>query len=194
MTTTHRGTSFVVIFLPLFLFMISATATIAQPTTDPQGDVGIGTAVPDASAIQDISSTSKGVLIPRMTTAQRNAIPAPAHGLLVFNSEDNEFQHYDMNVAAWVSLLSNTSAPFVLSYSTINNGGTIPTDAVVINVQSTGADAVTPSVTLPASGTNGQVLWVTTNDPDGATVSGFSFATNSSVRYVYAAGAWRREF
>ncbi len=47
--------------------------------------VGIGTNTPDASAKLDVSSTTKGVLIPRMTTAQMNAIATPANGLLIFN-------------------------------------------------------------------------------------------------------------
>ena len=41
---------------------------------------------PDNSAALDIRDfTNKGVLIPRLTTAQRNAIPSPANSLLIFN-------------------------------------------------------------------------------------------------------------
>jgi|GEM_PF-420605 len=47
--------------------------------------VGVGTLTPDASAILDINSLSKGVLIPRMTTAQRQAIVSPATGLIVYD-------------------------------------------------------------------------------------------------------------
>ena len=39
---------------------------------------------PDASALLDISSTEKGILIPRMTQTQRSAIAAPANGLLIY--------------------------------------------------------------------------------------------------------------
>ncbi|MBL7738105.1 MAG: tail fiber domain-containing protein [Chitinophagaceae bacterium] len=53
------------------------------------GNVGIGTASPNASAILDISSSSKGLLLPRMTTAQRNAIVSPATGLVIFNTDDD---------------------------------------------------------------------------------------------------------
>ena len=45
---------------------------------------GIGTNTPDKTAVLDISSTTKGFLPPRMTQAQRNAIPAPAKSLMVF--------------------------------------------------------------------------------------------------------------
>ena len=48
---------------------------------------GIGTTMPDASAKLDISSTSKGLLVPRMTLAQKSAIVSPANGLLVYQTD-----------------------------------------------------------------------------------------------------------
>jgi hypothetical protein len=51
-----------------------------------QGSVGIGTVAPDLSAMLDISSTTRGLLLPRMSTTQRTAIPAPASGLMVFDT------------------------------------------------------------------------------------------------------------
>ncbi len=50
---------------------------------------------PDASAMLDVVSTSKGVLIPRMTTSQRDAISNPAQSLLIFNTSSQCFQSYD---------------------------------------------------------------------------------------------------
>jgi hypothetical protein len=55
----------------------------------PDGNVGIGPASPDASAALDITSTNKGLLIPRLTTAQRKAIVNPATGLMVFDTDKN---------------------------------------------------------------------------------------------------------
>jgi len=49
--------------------------------------VGIGTITPDASSILDLTSTSKGLLAPRMTSAQRTAIASPATGLLVYQTD-----------------------------------------------------------------------------------------------------------
>jgi hypothetical protein len=48
---------------------------------------GIGTASPDASAKLEISSTSKGLLIPRMTDAQKTAITSPANGLMIYQTD-----------------------------------------------------------------------------------------------------------
>ena len=49
------------------------------------GQVVIGHAPPDGSAALDIQATNLGVLLPRLTTAERDAIPAPATGLMIFN-------------------------------------------------------------------------------------------------------------
>ena len=54
--------------------------------------VGIGTTSPDASSALDVFATDKGVLIPRLTAAQRNAIPNPANGLIVYNTDSDELQ------------------------------------------------------------------------------------------------------
>jgi uncharacterized protein (TIGR02145 family) len=51
--------------------------------------VGIGTTSPNASAKVEITSTTQGFLPPRMTTTQRDAIAAPAAGLVIFNTTTN---------------------------------------------------------------------------------------------------------
>jgi trimeric autotransporter adhesin len=56
---------------------------------------------PDASAILDIKSTGKGLLIPRLTSAQRTSITTPATGLMVFDTNTNSFWYYD---GAWKNL------------------------------------------------------------------------------------------
>jgi hypothetical protein len=53
---------------------------------DSSGNLGIGTSSPNASAILDAQSTTKGVRMPNMTTTQKNAIASPAAGLMVFDT------------------------------------------------------------------------------------------------------------
>ena len=48
--------------------------------------LGIGTTAPNASALLDVQSTTKGVCMPNMTTTQKNAIASPAAGLMVFDT------------------------------------------------------------------------------------------------------------
>jgi len=64
-------------------------------------NVGIGTATPNAKAVLDITSTDKGVLFPRLTTAQRNAISNPPDGLHIFNTDERCLNYYDANNSAW---------------------------------------------------------------------------------------------
>jgi len=62
--------------------------------------LGIGTTAPVASAALEIVSTSKGLLPPRMTTAQRTAIASPANGLVVFDTDLKALQVFDAVGAA----------------------------------------------------------------------------------------------
>lgn len=73
------------------LRMVDYATGYAQSTPG----IGVGTSTPHASAILDLSFTNKGVLFPRLTTAQRDAINAPAAGLIIYNSEANVLQVYD---------------------------------------------------------------------------------------------------
>lgn len=66
-------------FILLLLVFISCHLIQAQ-------SVGIGTTTPNASAQLDVTSTTKGMLIPRMTGAQRTSIPTPAIGLMVIQT------------------------------------------------------------------------------------------------------------
>lgn len=63
--------------------MVAFAATIAA-TGYAQQNVGIGTTTPNASAALDVSSNNKGILIPRLDSAQRVAISNPAEGLMVY--------------------------------------------------------------------------------------------------------------
>lgn len=56
----------------------------------------------DTTAMLDVMSTTKGLLIPRLTSDQRNAIDQPAMGLLVFDTNETAFYFYDG--ASWINL------------------------------------------------------------------------------------------
>jgi hypothetical protein len=94
-----------------FLALATAWSLFAQ------NSVGIGTAIPNTSAVLDISSTSKGLLTPRMSTVQRNAISTPAKGLLVYDTDLNALYHYNGNV--WTAV--GGSGSFSLPYSGSTN-------------------------------------------------------------------------
>jgi trimeric autotransporter adhesin len=56
--------------------------------------VGIGTTTPDGSAALEIKSNTKGLLIPVMSSTNRNAIAAPAKGLMVYDSSAKAFYYH----------------------------------------------------------------------------------------------------
>jgi len=70
--------------------------------------VGINTENPHDSAMLDVESTEKGVLMPRMTTSQRIAIQNPAEGLLVFDTTESRFYHFSTKTNSWERM--NTQA------------------------------------------------------------------------------------
>ena len=72
-------------------------------------NVGIGTSTPHSSARLDVSDNQRGILIPRLTTAERNAISNPARSLLIYNTDCNEYQYY-IPGTGWVSIPTNVTA------------------------------------------------------------------------------------
>jgi hypothetical protein len=74
---------------------------------DSIGSVGIGTTLAAASSIVDITSTGKGLLIPRMSTSARDAISSPASQLLVSNTDKKTLDQY--NGTSWNSIAGDFS-------------------------------------------------------------------------------------
>lgn len=68
------------------------------------GEVGIGTSAPNAAALLDVTSTTKGFLPPRMTLVQRTAIASPPAGLMIYNTTSNKLNVY--NGTAWEVITS----------------------------------------------------------------------------------------
>ncbi len=83
-----------------------------------------GTA-PNASAMLDVSSTNKGILIPRMTTAQRDGISSPATGLQIYNTTNNGLEFY--NGSVWASVSGTGGSQWTTSGNNIysSNAGNV---------------------------------------------------------------------
>lgn len=76
----------------------------------------------NSSAMLDVKSTVKGLLIPRMTTAQKTGITTPATGLQVYDTDLNLLYFY--NGASWTALGASTNFWTLLSGHIYNNTGT----------------------------------------------------------------------
>ena len=66
-------------------FLFTGISVVAQVSVNADGSA------PDQSAMLDVRSTTKGMLVPRMTTLERDAISNPATGLLVFCIGENQY-------------------------------------------------------------------------------------------------------
>ncbi len=93
--------------------------------------VGIGTVSPDPSSMLDVSSESRGVLIPRMTTVQRDAIVSPPEGLNLYNLTTKTTDIFSNGV--WKSVAYEKTSNLVFVYSIDDlpapSGTTITLDA-----------------------------------------------------------------
>jgi hypothetical protein len=134
------------------------------------GNVGIGTALPAVSAALDISATDKGMLVPRLSLVQRDAIVTPATGLLIYQT-DNTPGFYFYNGTQWASVsaggavVSSVSATAPLASS----GGAAPTISM-------------PAATSSANGYLTSANWTTFNAKESALT--FSSPLNRSVNAI----------
>ena len=80
--------------LLLFIILTAHSFSFAQ-------NIGIGTSTPNSKALLDVSSTSKGVLFPRLNTQQRDAITNPPDGLHIYNTDEHCLNYYDSTISKW---------------------------------------------------------------------------------------------
>ncbi|NOU46312.1 MAG: hypothetical protein HOO86_04530 [Bacteroidales bacterium] len=132
----------IITILVLFVFALTVNA-----------QVGIGIAAPDGSAMLDVTSTTKGLLAPRMTAAQRAAIGTPATGLVVYQTDATAGFYYNAGTSGSPSWVQLFPANGTLS---IANGGT---------GQTTASDAIN-SLVPTQTGNSGKYL-----STDGSSVS-----------------------
>lgn len=102
----------------------------------------------EASAIFQVDSTDKGVLIPSMTTTQRNSIPSPATRLQIWNSQTARFEHW--NGTYWAGQ-RNVINIFHGSYSPANST-TASFGAMPISPQTAGGVFPAFDIVLRGSG------------------------------------------
>ena len=113
--------------------------------------VGIGILTPDTTAILHLESTTRGFLLPRMTTVNRNAINSPATGLMIYNTTDSTAQYW--TGVCWLSVYQEncTDCYFNMSLSSIAD-----------TIDRTVSDSVNVTITVnQTAGTPQQVaFWV----------------------------------
>ena len=161
---------------------IFATCLLLLATTQLQAQVGIGTTNPNTSAALDITSTTKGLLPPRMTYAQRQAISSPATGLMIYCTDcgNGEPQYY--SGAEWKNMIGTVTSVAALTLGTtgtdlsssVANGATTP--VITLNVPDASATArgviTTGTQTIAGAKTFNDYLTIASTTSSNSTTSG----------------------
>ena len=130
---------------------------------------------PDNSAMLDVQSNAKGILIPRVTQSQKLAIASPANGLLVYQTDNIiGFWYYDATIPAWVQAIGpmGPTGPSGINGATGLQGPTGATGftGAIGPTGPTGADGATgPQGPTGATGFTGAIGPTGPSGADGAT-------------------------
>ncbi|MDF1698826.1 MAG: hypothetical protein P1U56_23430 [Saprospiraceae bacterium] len=144
----------------LIIFFVSILTFAAD--VNAQGNVGIGTETPDNSALLELDSNSKGILIPRLTATERMSIVSPANALMVYDTDSLCFYYYEQTNTTWINLCNAFSEvdPKVGSLSNDkvpNWNGTELEDGLISddgNIVSTDSDILINELTFGRGGGN----------------------------------------
>jgi uncharacterized protein (TIGR02145 family) len=153
---------------------------------DALGRMIIGTGSPVASAQLEVSSTTRGFLPPRMTTAQMNLITSPQAGLIVFNTTINALFWY--SGSAWKMMTMTNDGE---SCGTVSYGGEIYT-TVVIGTQCWMNENL--NIGIAIIGANNQTdngiteKYCYDNDPDNCLMFGGLYQWDEMMQYVTTSG------
>jgi uncharacterized protein (TIGR02145 family) len=104
-------------------------------------NLGVGTSVPNSSAITEMNSTTQGFLPPRMTSTERDAIQNPANGLIIFNSTSGCPNYYSNN--QWFEWCGTGVSPSA-AISALNCGSTSITGTLTSGTAASGVSASVP--------------------------------------------------
>jgi hypothetical protein len=107
---------------------ILLTLVILLSYSSVSAQVGIGTDMPDPSSILDIDSKNKGLLMPRLTTTQRDSIIDPAKGLMIYNTTLNDCQ---VNVGeSTLPIWTGTNTKINLTTNSVNKGDDVRSTSI----------------------------------------------------------------
>lgn len=151
---------------------ISVMGAFAQ-----KDNVGIGTTKPDQSAALEISSSNKGLLTPRMSLQQRNAIQNPAEGLIVYQTDMlSGFYFYDGK--EWKAMTTQNSVAGVDGDWTLEGNTGLSSTAVL------GSNTSTVALKFRTKNQNGGIL------DDGKTFLGFIAGNGNTGNDALAIGSY----
>jgi hypothetical protein len=138
--------------------------------------VGIGTNTPDNSAMLEVQSNERGILFPRMTSAQRNGIASPANGLHVFDTNTNSLWYF--NGTVWINTVSVASLGDVKSgFQPNDHSGWIKMDGRAINTLNANQQAAAITLGFTTSLPDATTAYLVQNNGTMGSVSGTNTRT-----------------
>ena len=152
-----------------FFLILLCSFCVAMATNAQSVSVNTDGSTADASSILDVKSTTKGMLVPRMTTVQRTGIVSPANGLLVYDTNVKSFWYY--NGTVWTNLEGSSGITF--PYSKI---GVVP-NLPLLELTNTGSNG---SAIKGTSYSNHGILGVTNSDNAHAGIRGDATGNGSA--------------
>ncbi len=139
---------------------------------------------PDNSAMLDISSTDKGLLIPRMTEAQKNAIVQPATGLLIYQTDVDSGFHYNQGTPAapdWIRLTSIIDDTPTIEEVLIQGNDGNGQDLFGVSRLGIGVSSTTLEAQINNSTSNGSFLQITESSFGTAPTDGFRLGIDNGI-------------
>jgi hypothetical protein len=154
----------------IFKGLIITLGLIALFSSNANAQIGIGTTTPNASAALDIKSSGSavGLLLPRLTTAERDAtIKSPSAGLVIYNTTSKVLE-VAISGSFWVNIVNGTTTAVASgatsSTGKIGIGTNTPNANAVLDVSSTTKGVLLPQAANDPTGVEGMIYYNTTSD------------------------------
>lgn len=174
--------------------LVCVLALVSQFATaqTPKLKIGNNPTTMSSAAALEIESNSKGLLISRLTTAQRNAITTPANGLMIWNTTNNSLEVFKTTCSCWVSISDGGNYPAASAVNTAPSASSLNyTGKAIVGQPFTIVYSYFDAQNDPEGSTG--IQWEVASTATGASATNINNATTASYTPIAGnAGNWIR--